>query len=97
MREELPNVTEKMLRWLVHLRDHGPCKRWTRSSIGWRCARAGLTEWDFRDPQTGEPISGDQALRLMATGGGFCDHEWKERLTDAGRARIAALEEEGKS
>lgn len=77
--------------WLEKLASEGPCKR-RRGTVGITCMRQGWTEWDYR--LDGKPITeADARERFGNLWFEHVEHNWLERITPAGRARLAQVTE----
>lgn len=86
-------LTPKMLDWLTYLGEHGPSVCKGRGNIGHRCRVAGLTEWDYRGPETKLPISPAEAEVRFGSFWFIEVHlSEEERLTPAGRSLLAQTE-----
>ena len=82
--------TPKGIEWLQRLAAEGPLRR-SKTKVGFTCMRAGWTEWAYVDRE-GRPISPDDARSHWGDSwmSDRATMNFKERLTDAGRAVLAA-------
>lgn len=92
-------LSPKTVQWLRQLRDSGPAPRWARSSVPYRAMRRELTEWATVG-QDGSPIAHADARAISLRTGKFpvakdANGRWLERITDLGRAALAAQEKTG--
>jgi len=88
-------LTPARLAWLTKLEVGWRGGR-GRSKVGFDCMTKGLTEWDYRHPETGEPMSAEEIRIALG------EHWWEqvthplgERLTDQGRAALSAARDAG--
>lgn len=83
-----PRMTPSRHAWLAKLAGEGPQRRAAHGPAGYECMRLGWTEWDYHCE--GEPIAPPDAARRF--GEAWMTHvtvpEWRERITDAGRAAL---------
>lgn len=78
-------LTTARLAWLSRLATGGPAHR-ARGRVGYDCMQLGLTEWNWVEASSGEPVSVDDARKLHK------DRFWDHIKTDGERITGFGLE-----